>query len=414
MSKRLLFTLALVVGAASTLAASDPVTFWNTVAGQALTPTQGTNPVGQSRIYAILHASIHDALNAIDPRYASYTPGLAQDPGASAEAAVAATSRWVLTTLIPEQADLIGTAYAQELAAIADGPAKTRGIALGEAAAQSTLGRRQQDGVDRSGDPVFVPRTGPGEYQFTEPFNFAAFPGWGRVTPFAIVLEEHVFDGPLALSSARYARDFQVVKEIGRVDSRTRTAEQSEIAQFWYEDCPLAWNRITNTVVLRRGLDAWQAARAFALVNFAMADAYIAGFAAKYEFRFWRPVTAIQNAASDGNESTEQDTAWQPFQLTPPVPDYPSTHALVGAAAAEVLIDLFGDRIEYETTSLTLPGVTRSFRGFSDAAEENADSRVFAGIHFPHAVRDGKRQGRSIGRAVGKILPPVGQTQDNY
>ena len=145
-----------------------------------------------------------------------------------------------------------------------------------------------------------------------------------------------------------------------------------------------------------------------------MADAYIAGFAAKYEFRFWRPVTAIQNAASDGNESTEPDTAWEPFQLTPPVPDYPSTHALVGAAAAEILIHLFGDRIHFETTSLTLPGVSRSFHGFSDAAEENGDSRVFAGLHFPHAVRDGQCHGRSIGRDVGKLLPPGSKAPDNY
>jgi hypothetical protein len=233
MSKRLLFTLALAaVGAAGTLASANPVTFWNTVAEKALTPTQGANPVGQSRTYAILHASIHDALNAIDARYGSYTPGLPQDPGASAGAAVAATSHLVLTTLIPDQAGLIGTAYAKELVAIADGPAKTRGIALGEAAAQSILRRRQQDGADRSADSVFVPRTGPGEYQFTEPFGFAAFLGWGSVTPFAIVLKQHEIDGPLALSSARYARDFQFVKEIGRVDSRTRTAEQSEIAQF--------------------------------------------------------------------------------------------------------------------------------------------------------------------------------------
>ena len=145
-----------------------------------------------------------------------------------------------------------------------------------------------------------------------------------------------------------------------------------------------------------------------------MADAYIAGFEAKYEFRFWRPVTAIRNAASDGNESTEPDTVWRSFLVTPPVPDYPSTHTLVGAAAAEILIDLFGDRIRYETTSLTLPGVSRSFRGFSDAAEENGNSRVFAGIHFPHAVRDGHRQGRSIGRAVGKLLQPVRKATDNY
>lgn len=409
MSKRLLFTLALAAGAASSLAAADPVTFWNTVAGNALAPTQGTNPVGQSRTYAILHASIHDALNAIQPRYASYTPGLAQDPGASAAAAVAAASRSILDTLIPDQTGLVDAAYTSELARIADGPAKARGIALGEAAAQVILRRRQEDGADRASDPAFVPRTGPGEYQFTEPFNVALFPGWGRVIPFAIVLNEHELDGPLALSSARYARDFQ----IGRLDSRTRTAEQSDIAQFWYEDCPLAWNRIANTVVRRRGLDPWQAARAFALVNFAMADAYIAGFAAKYEFRFWRPVTAIQNAASDGNKRTEPDPAWQPFQVTPPVPDYPSTHALVGSAAAEVLICLFGDRIRFETTSLTLPGVSRSFYGFSDAAEENGESRVLAGIHFPHAVRDGEREGRSIGTCVGRLLPAIGKAADN-
>lgn len=413
MSKRLFFMLALAVGATSELAAAEPVTFWNTVAGNALAPTQGTNPVGQSRTYAILHASIHDALNAIDSRYASYTPGLPRDPGASAAAAVAAASKAVLTALVPDQANMINAAYAKELAAIADASARNRGIALGEAAGQLILRRRQDDGADRASDPLFVPRTGPGEYQFTEPFTVAVFPGWGSVTLFAIDLKEHEFDGPLALSSARYASDFEVVKEIGRLDSRTRSAEQSEIAQFWYEDCPLAWNRIANTVVRRRGLDAWQAARAFALVNFAMADAYIAGFAAKYQFRFWRPVTAIRNAESDGNERTEPDTGWQPFQVTPPVPDYPSTHALVGAAAAEILIALFGDRIRFETTSLTLPGVSRSFRGFSDAADENADSRIFAGIHFPHAVRDGQHEGRSIGRAVRKLLPPVGNTQEN-
>jgi len=389
------------------------VTFWNTVAGNALAPTQGTNPVGQSRTYAILHASIHDALNAIDSRYASYTPGLPRDPGASAAAAVAAASKAVLTELVPDQAGMINAAYAKELAAIADASARNRGIALGEVAAQLILRRRQDDGADRASDPLFVPRTGPGEYQFTEPFTVAVFPGWGSVKPFAIDLKKHEFDGPLALSSARYASDFEVVKEIGRLDSRTRTAEQSEIAQFWYEDCPLAWNRITNTVVRRRGLDAWQAARAFALFNFGMADAYIAGFAAKYQFRFWRPVTAIRNAESDGNERAEPDTGWQPFQVTPPVPDYPSTHALVGAAAAEILIDLFGDRIRFETTSLTLPGVSRSFRGSSDAANENADSRIFAGIHFPHAVRDGQHEARSIGRAVRKLLPPVGNTQEN-
>jgi hypothetical protein len=395
-------------------ASGNAVTHWNRVAADALAPTQGANPVGQSRAFAILHAAIHDALNAIDSRYEPYTPGLVAQSGASPDAAVAAASVTALTELVPDQRVAINDAYAKELAVIPNGPSKDRGISVGQAAARTTLQRRHNDGADRADQPVFVPKAGPGEYQFTPSFNFAAFPGWGRVDTFAIKLNDHELEGPLPLSSAQYARDFELVKEVGRIDSRTRTAEQSEIAQFWYEDSPLGWNRITNTVVLQKGLDAWAAARAFALVNFAMADAYIAGFAEKYRYRFWRPVTAIQKAGADGNSRTDPDPEWRPFQVTPPVPDYPSTHSLVGAAAAEVLIGLFGDRVRYSTTSLTLPGVTRSFRGFSDAADENGDSRVFAGIHFPHAVRDGRRQGRSIGRVVERLLPRVRKGLGSY
>jgi hypothetical protein len=160
-------------------------------------------------------------------------------------------------------------------------------------------------------------------------------------------------------------------------------------------------------VIRQLGLDAWEAARAFALVHFAMADGFIAGFADKYEHRFWRPETAIRAAAEDGNPLTAADPGWQPFLITPPVPDYPSTHTVLGWAAAEVLIALFGDDVPYSMTSLTLPGVTRRYRGFSQAAEENGLSRLYAGIHFRHAVSEGRRQGRGIGQAVAKALPPL-------
>ena len=136
-----------------------------------------------------------------------------------------------------------------------------------------------------------------------------------------------------------------------------------------------------------------------------MADGFIAGFEAKYRFRFWRPETAIREAATDGNPLTEADATWQPFLITPPVPDYPSTHTVLGWAAAEVLIELLGDKVRYRADSLTLPGVVRHFKGFSAAAEENGLSRLYAGIHFRHAVKDGRRQGRSIGRAVAEALP---------
>jgi hypothetical protein len=406
--------VAATVGIATTLVASaraeeivaartvdqsrgNSVTQWNSVALDAFAPTEGTNPMMQSRTLAILHAAIHDALNAIDRRFAPYTPGLAATPAASPDAAVATAAHEVLGTLVPEQAKMIDAAYERALASISDGPGKTAGIATGKAAARATLARREGDGSESAAQPVYVPQPGSGEYQFTAPFTFALLPEWGRVRPFVIDLKKHNVRGPQPLSSAQYARDLAYVKAIGGMNSTTRTAEQSEIARFWYEDSPLGWNRIANTVVRQQGLDSWTSARVLALVNFAMADGFIAGFEAKYRFRFWRPVTAIG----------QTDPSWQPFLTTPPVPDYPSTHTVLGWAAAQVLIELLGDKVQYSATSPTLPEVTRSYKGFSAAAEQNGLSRVYAGIHFQHAVKDGGQQGRSIGRAVVQALAPV-------
>ena len=407
----LIVALMVFVAAARPAASDRPfgnaVTQWNAVATEAFTPSQGTNPMAQSRTLAILHAAIHDALNAIDRRFEAYTPGLPAAPGASVEAAVAAAARDVLVALLPEQAALVEAAYGRALAAVPEGPAKLAGVATGQASASANLTRRQGGGFETATEPVYVPRPGPGEYQFTPPFDFAALPGLGRVAPFVVDIREHAVDGPQQLSSGKYARDLASVKALGDSKSAIRTPEQSQIAQFWYEDSPLGWNRIANTVARQRGLDPWSAARTFALVNFAMADGFIAGFEAKYRFRFWRPETAIHEAATDGNRFTDADATWQPFMVTPPVPDYPSTHTVLGWAAAEVLIELFGDKVAYDADSLTLPGVIRHFKGFSAAAEENGLSRFYAGIHFRHAVRDGRRQGRSIGRAVAEALGPM-------
>jgi hypothetical protein len=387
---------------------ANAVVHWNSVALDAFAPIHGTDSISQSRVFAILQAAVHDAVNAIDRRYATYTPAVPSAPYASVDAAVAAAAHDVLVALLPPgQAPLVEAAYERALKAIPDGGAKTSGVATGQASARANLARRANDGASGAGEPVYVPTSQPGDYQFTEPFDFAFLPGWGRVQPFVIKLNEHRLEGPLALGSAAYAKDLAEVKAIGQVDSTTRSAEQTEIARFWYEDSPLGWNRIANTTAQQRKLDEWDAARTFALVNFAMADGFIAGFAEKYEHRFWRPVTAIRAAGNDGNARTEPDTTWQPLMVTPPVPDYPSTHTVLGWAAAEVLTELFGDRMQYETSSLTLPGTVRSFKGFSQAAQENGDSRVYAGIHFRHAVKDGRRQGRSVGKAVAQALPAL-------
>ena len=412
-TRRLFFTVLLTVVAAGVSAAGpasegvNAAVEWNAVATQAFLPTQGTDPLSQSRAYAMLHAAIHDALNAIHQRYEFYTPAILTIPGASPDAAVAAAARDVLVALIPAQQPLIQDAYEAALAAISDGPAKNDGVILGQAAAASILDRRFDDGVAEAFTTPYVPTSLPGDYAFTPPFDFAFAPGWGAVTPFGIDLDDHRVPGPDPITSVVYALDFAYVKAIGEANSTHRSAEQSEIARFWYEDSPIGWNRIANSVLRQKDVGLWQSARILALVNFAMADGFIAGFEAKYHFRFWRPVTAIREAAFDGNRFTVPDENWSSFLVTPPVPDYPSTHTVLGAAAASVLIHFFGDRIQYSTTSVTEPGVTRHFRGFTDAAVENGWSRVYAGIHFVRAVADGYEQGTSIGRTTALLLPAV-------
>jgi membrane-associated phospholipid phosphatase len=408
------------VGSWSGLAVADNAALdWNAIATEAFLPTQGTDPVNQSRTYAILHAAIHDALNSVDQRYEFYTPGMFLMPNASADAAVAAAARGVLNVLIPTQQPLIDSEYASALAAIPEGPAKASGVLVGETAAGLILQRRAHDGAAEAFATPYVPTGIPGDYTFTPPFDappfgpFAFAPGWGAVTPFGIDLRRHRLPGPRPIRSAAYAFDLAFVQAIGAATSTVRTEEESEIARFWYEDSPIGWNRIANIVLGDQHVELWQSARILALTNFAMADGFIAGFEAKYDFRFWRPVTAIRAAASDGNRFTRPDEDWSSYLITPPVPDYPSTHTVLGAAAAAVLIRFFGDRIEYSTTSVTEPGVTRHFSGFTEAARENGASRVYAGIHFVDAVADGYKQGAGIGRSVAHLLPPVRYAEDD-
>jgi hypothetical protein len=194
---------------------------WNAVATDAFLPTYGTDPLSQSRTYAILHAAIHDALNAIRQRYVVYTPGIPAMPHAAPDAAVAAAAHDVLVALIPSQRPLIAEALESALAAIPDGPAKDDGVVVGETAAARVLERRANDGVAEALAAPYVPTGLPGDYTFTPPFDapplgsFAFAVGWGGVTPFGIDLRRHRLPGPRSIRSAAYAVDFAHVKAIG-------------------------------------------------------------------------------------------------------------------------------------------------------------------------------------------------------
>lgn len=379
---------------------------------------------------AILHAAIHDTVNGIERRYETYTADLSF-AGASLDAAVARAARDVMLALVPSERQRVDFAYDAALAAVGAGRATDQGVILGRQAARANLDRRSGDGIvpgpwpPRAGpiaEPVYVPSGEPGDYAFTPPFDapplgpVALFPGWGRLTPFVIDLDRHGQRGPDRLRSVRYARDFSFVKSFGRLDSSTRNADQTATAFFWFGSEPM-WNDIARTVIERRALDPWRTARILALVNFALADGCIASFEAKYRFRFWRPYTAIRSAADDSNDDTAAEPDWVPLLWTPPgmppkflippIPDYPSTAAVTSAAAAEVLRVHLGKHAPFDITSVTLPGVTRRFISFEQAAREAGWSRVYGGIHFVRAVEHGLAQGRGIGRDVSRALGPA-------
>jgi hypothetical protein len=383
-----------------------------------------------------MHVAIHDALNAIDRRSRPYTFRMQAVPGASPDAAVAAAARDVLVPLIGQlPLELVsqtcidaGVAsveadYTAALAAIPDDPAKAQGIALGQAAAAAILALRAADGAVGPFLNFNCPQdTDPGEYQCTPGTPFIALEVWEQVTPFVLQDSAQFRPGPpYGVNRKKYTADFNEVKSLGGDGITTpsaRTADQTEIALYWWESSPLKWNRVARAVSGATGLDLWENARLFGLLNVALADGYIAMVATKNHYNYWRPVTAIQTADTDGNPDTTGDPTWTPLRPTPPAQDYASGHSIEGGAAAEVLKQFFGtDQISFQDCSVTLPAgstcsdpspVLRSYTSFSQAAAENAYSRILIGFHFRKSVEEGTAYGRKIGkRAANLYLRPV-------
>jgi hypothetical protein len=391
---------------------ADAVTEWNVIALQAHAASS-PNGVIRTRVLAMVHAAVHDAINAIDRRADPYAFHMRAVDTASPEAAVTAAAYTVLSALVPSQQTALDAAYAASLSAVPDGPAKVDGIAVGALAAQHMLVLRQNDGS--SAVVPYTPGHDIGDWRPTPPaFAPALLPHWGQVTPFVLRRADRFRGkGPLDPTSLRYARDVEEVRMLGSAASAVRTADQTEIALFWIEASVDGWCRIARTVSADAHLDLWENARLFALITLAMADAYIAQFDEKYHYNFWRPVTAIQEADNDDNPHTAGDPAWTPLRPTPAIPEYSSAHAAVGAAAAEAMKRFFGtDDMAFRTSSPTAANAVRTFSGFKDAARENGVSRIYVGFHFRHAVQDGLEMGRRIGRfVVQRTLRPVAEDE---
>src|SRR3989442_25871 len=391
---------------------ADVVTDWNLTTLQAASAAR-LNPQRQQRVAAMAHAAMHDAVNSVEPRYEAYAVQVSPSGEASIEAAAVQAAYGVLIRLLPAQATLLGAARSASLSTIPDGPVKEEGLAVGEAVAGQIVALRSTDGSDVDGTYTFG--SGPGEYQRTPPtFGNPAIPAFRFVKPFVLKRgDQFRAEGPPSLDSDEWAADFNETKRLGRVDSAERTAEQTEIALCGAEGSLPMWNRVARSVSAQRRTGLVENARLFALLNLAMVDANIACWDSKYTYRFWRPVTAIPLADTDGNDATEADPAWTPLRPTPLHPEYPSAHACVSNAAAKVLTSFFGKHTAFTTATSTCPaGVVRSYDNFHALADEVGDSRIYIGFHFRSSIRDGAKLGGHVGHwTFHRFLQPLEDAQ---
>lgn len=386
-------------------AEADMVTEWNSAALDAIR-RERTPPPMAARNLAILHASIFDACNGIGQNCRPYFVTNKVAGVTSETAAITAAAHAVLVNLYPAQQTNFDADYRNSLAVIPDGESKNVGLAWGKSVADAILQWRSHDGSDAVVN--YTPGSEPGVWIPTPPAYLPAlYPNWPYVTCFAMTNGAQFRPPPPpALDSAPWAFDFNLTKDLGRYDSTQRTPEQTEIALFWNDNAGTAtppghWNIIAQEVAAARGNTLVQNARLFALLNIALADAGIVAWDCKYTYNFWRPVTAIPNADTDGNPDTTPDAQWLPLIVTPNFPEYISGHSTFSGAAAAVLADFYGtDDIPFTTVSDGLPGVTRSFRSFSAAAQEAGMSRIYGGIHFWSADMHGLLCGAKLGDYV--------------
>ena len=387
-------------------ASADVVTEWNQNAQQALL-TAKTSPIASSRVLAIMHVSVFDAVNGIERRYTPVHADFDAPPGASRRAAAVQAAYAALVKLFPSQQATLDAEREASLASIAsdeaaeDSQSIARGVEWGQQVADDILLWRSTDGLTPA-PPPFLGGLGVGQWRPTPPgFLPGAGPQFAYMTTWALNSPSQFRpSGPPALTSDQYAADFNEVKEIGSINSSTRTADQTEIAVFWNGNTPVSWNRVATAVAEERHTTLSENARLLAMLNVAMADAVISCWDAKYTYAFWRPITAIRLASTDGNPATIEDAGWTPLLVTPNFPEYPSGHATVSPAAVVVLGTYFGNDAEFTLMSETLPGVVRSYTSFTQAADEAFDARIYGGIHFRSACRDGRALGAQVGSFV--------------
>jgi hypothetical protein len=385
-------------------------------------------PPAEARIYTLVSLAMHDALNAVVPRYEAYAQnnsgvdasGVSRDNITPlADAAVSQAAYEVLVALFPGAKPLADNLLASSLAGISDPDLKAQGTDIGHAAAAALFAKRQ-------GDLPLVFTTfnlgdDPGVFQTNYmPWLVANPPVWpqnaayavnlGNMEPFGMAsADQFRAVPPYGINTPAYTADYDEVKRLGCTACPDRTAEQTEIGAFWVENVSSSMNRVARAMAQSEKLDGWEAARLFALLHITQMDANIGSFEGKYHYNYWRPITAIRAGDTDGNDQTVGDVTWTPTFTTPPTPDYPSTHAYTGGAGSELLKLYFGrDKISFTAVSpYYLPGVERTYTSFTQIGHENALSRIYIGYHFRKAVEEGEKMGRQLGSYIFRNSLPL-------
>jgi hypothetical protein len=411
--------------------ATDAVVAWNATLVDALV-VSATPPQPGTRIGAIVQTAVFDAVNGITRRYAQYRPeAIASAPrGASPAAAAVGAAYTALVTLFPLQK---GTFDAQLVATLprSRGASAARGFAWGQTVANAILTLRSTDGFTTV-PAAYVVGALPA-WQPALPANAGpVFRQFATMTPWTMSSSSQFLPAaPPALTSSRYAQDFNEVKSLGSLNSSSRTADQTAAALFWagkVDTVATMWNRAANSLVQgndlgpddseRSGRSLTANARLFALLNVAMADAVIAVWNAKNTFNTWRPITAIANAGAYDNTGASPDTLWRPLLATPAHQEFPSGHSGASSAATSVLAAFFGTQRNFSVSSDGIPGVavtTRNYASFSDAVAEVGFARIAAGFHFRFACDAAMQMGDQIaGNALStQMLPLRGDDQDD-
>jgi hypothetical protein len=388
---------------------ADVVTAWNAIAASLPSP----NPFVQARTLAMAQLAVFDAVNAITKRYEPYHFTTDAPEGASAEAAAVAAAHHVLTALVPGSAAMLAAEREASLAEIPDGDAKDDGIAIGEAAGAAMLALRANDG---SAPPTtYLPTsTDPGIWQLTEgvppaaPCAAGVLYHWQNVTPFGLPnVGDFIVSPPPALSSSRYAKDYNEVKKVGSAISTDRPPDRADVVLFYAASSPgYLFSSVARQLADAQGRSMSHTARALALIMMATSDSLVASFASKYHYNLWRPETAIRNGDADGNKKTAQDLGFGTFISTPCFPSYPSNHASGSNGALEIIRRIYGaggHAITLTNTAIaSIAHITLNYEKLKTISDDIDDARVYGGIHFRFDQDAGVHLGRHVAKQVIK------------